>query len=391
MRIQVDELPVLFYNEQKEKGFVMYIYEQKDWPHFYYDKESVNLILQSLIYQQGKLAAQIQSLGFVQLQDSRIDIMTQDVLRTSMIEGEKFEENEIRSSIARKLGLPFEMYKSSNRNCEGIVQVALDATLNSEKALTKELLCEWHKLLFPMGYSGFFKIEVGDYRTDRSGKMQVVSGLMGREKVHFEAPQTIKLEKEMSCFLKWYNEDTSVSYFIRAAIAHLWFVTIHPFDDGNGRIARALTDMLLARAEEKQQRFYSLSSAIFDQRRAYYDALEDAQKGALDITQWVLWFLNCVKMAIEKNYQIVRQSLKKEEIWKALRNVSFNARQIKILNKLLEGFEGKLTTTKYAKMNKCSQDTAYRDLLMLIEHGIVQKSDVQGRNTYYFLDESFLK
>lgn len=369
----------------------MFVYESKDWPHFYWDKNQVDGLLQTVIYNQGKLAAITQSLGFKELQDSRLDVMTEDVLQTSLIEGEKLEENDVRSSIARTLGLPFHMYKSVSRHADGIVQIAIDSTLNAMEVLNTERLCDWHRLLFPMGYSGFSKIDVGSYRTDIHGKMQVVSGHLGKEKVHFIAPSADCIVDEMQNFLKWYNEETAESYFLKAAVAHLWFVTIHPFDDGNGRIVRALTDMLLARSEENKQRFYSMSSAIFDQRRGYYDALEAAQKGTVDITPWILWFLSCANTALLKSYGVVVKSLRKETFWKAIRETALNARQIKIVNMLFDGFEGKLTTTKYAKINHCSQDTAQRDLIMLMEHGLVQKNGELGRNVHYSMNDVFLK
>lgn len=369
----------------------MYIYEKKGWPNFSWRKDDVWDVLQSVIYNQGKLAAIVQTLGFQELQESRFNLMTQDVIQTSLIEGEKLDENDVRSSIARKLGLPLHLYKSSHRNADGIVQIAIDSTLNASTILTKEKLCEWHQLLFPMGYSGFSKIDVGDYRKDTHGKMQVVSGVFGKEKVHFEAPLAIYVADEMANFLKWYNQEPTDSYILKAAIAHLWFVTIHPFDDGNGRIVRALTDMLLARSEEAKQRFYSMSAAIFDQRRSYYDALESAQKGDLDITTWMIWFLNCLHTALQDSYEVIMLSLKKENFWKEIRKITLNERQTKIINKLFDGFDGKLTTSKYAKINQCSQDTAHRDLLLLIDKGIVQKSEDRGRNVHYFLNKNITK
>ncbi len=368
----------------------MYIYEQNEWPNFHWNMEDVWDILQSVIYNQGKLAAIVHSLGFQELEESRLNLMTQDVLQTSLIEGEKLDEHDVRSSIARKLGLPLHMYKSSRRNADGIVQISIDSTLNASVLLSKERLCEWHQYLFPMGYSGFSKIDVGEYRTDIHGKMQVISGSFGKEKVHFEAPAANYIEAEMCKFLTWYNEAPIDSYFLKAAVAHLWFVTIHPFDDGNGRIVRALTDMLLARSEENKQRFYSMSAAIFDQKRSYYEALENAQKGNLDITAWIVWFLNCANTALQNSYDVIILSMKKESFWKKIRQISLNERQTKVLNKLLDGFEGKLTTSKYAKINQCSQDTAHRDLLLLIEKGLVQKSDDRGRNVHYFLNEEFM-
>lgn len=364
-----------------------YIYQNKKWPILTWDEDLIYKRLDKLRYQQGELLGMTSSLGFEGAQNSLFKSLTFDVMNTSAIEGEILDLEEVRSSIARKLGIEYAGLVPSSRSVDGIVGVLLDATLNYNLPLSHERLFEWNKALFPSGYSGFTKIPVGRYRDDKTGSMQVISGPIGREKIHYQAIEAPFLYDEMEQFIEWFNT-SPLQNVLKASIAHFWFVTIHPFDDGNGRIARALADMLLARSEQKAQRFYSMSSEIKERKSEYYKILEKTQKGTLDVTNWMLWFLECFNGALSKSKILLQDSLKKADFWQSIRSLSLNQRQIKMINMLFDGFEGHLTTSKWAKINNCSQDTAYRDILELVEHAILEKSKNAGRSTHYVWRES---
>jgi Fic family protein len=325
----------------------------------------------------------MEALGFNLRQEAVLETLTADVLKSSEIEGEKLDADQVRSSIARRLGMDFGGLKPADRNVEGVVEMILDATRHYDHHLTDERLFAWHASLFPTGRSGMTKIRAGAWRDDSTGPMQVVSGPVGKESVHFEAPKAERLDGEMRAFLDWFETGAPIDPVLKAGLAHLWFVTIHPFDDGNGRIARAIADMVLARSENSTQRFYSMSAQIRQQRDAYYDILEDTQKGTMDITPWMDWFLDCLGHAIDGAQTTLSGVLAKARFWERIQGVQLNDRQRRVLNRLLDGFEGKLTTSKYAKLAKCSQDTALRDILHFVEHGILVRSPEGGRSTSY--------
>ena len=332
---------------------------------------------------QGRLMGKMESLGFELRTEAVLETITLDVLKSSEIEGEMLNRAQVRSSIARRLGIDISGLVASDRNVDGIVDLMLDATQQCTKDLTSGRLSDWHSALFPTGRSGMHKITVGDWRKDSNGPMQVVSGVMGKEKVHFQAPDASKLHHEMSAFIDWFNKEEKLDPVIKAGIAHLWFITIHPFDDGNGRIARALADMLLARSDGSPQRFYSMSAQIRFERKGYYDILERTQKGTLDITEWLKWFLNCLLNALNSTDIILAKILYKAEFWNKYASQALNERQKQLLNRLLDGFKGKLTSSKWAKIAKCSADTALRDIQDLIIKGILRKESAGGRSTHY--------
>lgn len=362
-----------------------YIHQRHNWPNFtWISEEFVNLLSEARNLQ-GRLIGKMESLGFELRDEALLETLTLDVLKSAEIEGELLNPEQVRSSIAQRLGMEFAGTFSSDRNVDGMVDMMIDATRNCFNPLTKERLFDWHAALFPMGRSGIFKITVADWRKDLSGKMQVVSGPAGSEKVHFQAPDADLVEIEMNRFLQWFNEEIKIDLVIKAAIAHLWFVTIHPFQDGNGRITRALTDMLLAQSDKSTQRFYSMSAQIRIERKEYYDILEKTQKGDLDITQWIKWFLSCLIHALNATEKILTRVLVKADFWNKHSNTIINERQKKVLNKLLNEFEGKLTSMKWAKIAKCSKDTAIRDINDLINKGILQKETAGGRSTNYEL------
>ncbi|CAN5234715.1 Fic family protein [soil metagenome] len=363
----------------------MYIHEREAWPNLIWDAVKIANLLAEVRYMQGRLLGQMDAIGFQSREEATLQMLTQDVLKTSEIEGEKLDIEQVRSSIAKRLGLEIGPAPHVARNVEGIVEVMLDATRNYEAPLTKKRLFAWHGALFPTGRSGLHFITVGGWRTAVSGPMQVVSGAYGREKVHYEAPSYQRLKKEMLQFINWFNATSATDLIIKSALAHFWFVTIHPFDDGNGRIARAIADMLLARSEKSPQRFYSMSSQVQLERKTYYDMLERCQKGTVDITPWIVWFLNCLKHAIEASESTLQNVLAKAQFWAVHREESFNARQHAILNRLLDGFVGKLNSSKWAKLTKCSQDTALRDINELLERKILIKENAGGRSTSYVL------
>ncbi|HTG44527.1 MAG TPA: Fic family protein, partial [Verrucomicrobiae bacterium] len=351
----------------------MYIHELKDWPEFHWKRAELADLLAEARHLQGRLLGRMESLGFGLREEATLQTLTQDVLKTSEIEGEKLEAGQVRSSIARQLGMDMGAGLPIDRNVEGIVEVMLDATRKYDAPLTEERLFGWHAALFPIGRSGMQRITVAGWRTKASGPMQVVSGSYGRERVHYEAPSYDRLKKEMARFLKWFNTSSETDLVIRSALAHFWFVTIHPFHDGNGRIARAIADMTLARSEKSSQRFYSMSAQIQRERKDYYDVLEKCQKGSLDISAWIEWFLNCLKHAIAASETTLQAILNKARFWKIHAGESFNERQRTIINRLLDGFEGKLTSSKWAKLTKCSQDTALRDISDLLNRQILSK------------------
>ena len=360
-----------------------YIHELPDWPRFQWAQGDLARQLAAVRHRQGKLIGRMQGLGFPLREEAVLKTLTEDVLKSSEIEGEILDRDQVRSSIARRLGMEVGALPPADRNVEGVVEMMLDATQKFKEPLTAERLFAWHAALFPTGRSGMAKIIVGAWRNEKSGPMQVVSGPIGRETVHYEAPVAGRLNAEMNAFLDWLNGQDDSDLVIKAALAHLWFVTIHPFDDGNGRIARAIADMSLARSEDSPQRFYSMSAQIRLERKAYYDILEATQKGDLDVTQWLDWFLACLDRAFDGAETILGTVLHKADFWKKHAAMPFNERQRDVLNRLLDGFEGKLTTTKWAKIEKCSPDTALRDITDLVERNILHKDDGGGRSTSY--------
>lgn len=364
---------------------VMYIYQNSNWANFNWNHEKVLEALSKVKLAQGLLLGKMKALGFNLREEAILNILSQDVLTSSEIEGEILDKEQVRSSIARRLGLDIGGGIRVDRNVEGIVEMMLDATQHYNEILTKDRLIGWHASLFPTGYSGMFKINVGQFRDDKNGPMQVVSGYIGKEKVHYQAPDASTIESEISNFIKWINDSNELDKVLKAGIAHLWFITIHPFDDGNGRIARALTDMLLARAENTNQRFYSMSAQIRKERKEYYNILEKTQKGSLDITDWLLWFLDCLLRAIQNTKETLASVFSKASFWQQFSDQALNERQKHIINKLLDDFEGKLTSSKWAKLCKCSQDSANRDISDLVEKNILIKVGA-GRSTNYILN-----
>jgi Fic family protein len=365
---------------------MIYIHENEEWPNFRWNESKIGLLLAEVRHIQGRLLGRMESIGFDLREEARLETLTEDVVKTSQIEGEKLDVRSVRSSIARRLGLEIGALNPINRDVEGVVEMMLDATGNFEKPLTRERLFAWHAALFPTGRSGMHRIVVGKWRSKQSGAMQVVSGPIGRENVHFEAPSHERLRKEMLHFLNWFNAFTELDLVLKSALAHFWFVTIHPFEDGNGRIARALADLLLARSEGSPQRFYSMSAQIEKERKSYYEILELSQKGSMDITAWIEWYLNCLKRAILVAEQVLEKVLAKTNFWRAHAGESFNERQRKVINRLLDGFEGKLKSSKWARITKCSPDTALRDINDLLERKILSREEQGGRSTSYKLD-----
>ncbi len=362
-----------------------FIYQQDDWPNFIWENDEIINLLSEARNLQGRLIGKMESLGFDLRNEALLATLTLDVLKSSEIEGEFLNAEQVRSSIARKLGMEIAGSVESDRNIDGVVEMMLDATQNCFKSLTADRLFDWHAALFPTGRSGIYKITVADWRKDTTGPMQVVSGAMGKEKMHFQAPDSSIIKKEMQLFLDWFKNNEKVDLVLKAAIAHLWFVTIHPFEDGNGRITRALTDMLLARSDNSNQRFYSMSAQIRLERKGYYDILEKTQKGNLDISEWIKWFLNCLINSLRSTDSQLIRILYKADFWMKNSELVINERQKKLLNKLLDGFDGKLTSSKWAKIAKCSKDTAIRDINDLISKNILEKETAGGRSTNYEL------
>lgn len=359
-----------------------YIYEYSTWPNFTWNEQKIQLILGKVRHLQGKIIGQMGALGFTIKQETMLSSLTLDVLKSSEIEGEYLNYDQVRSSIAQKLGLNYAGVMHSNRNVEGIVEMMLNATQKYNEPLHHERLFGWHAGLFPTGWSGIHRIDTGNYRT---GEMQIVSGPMGKEKIHFQAPAASLVYKEMNDFLFWVNNENKLDEVLKAAIAHFWFIIIHPFDDGNGRIVRAISDMLLAKSEESSQRFYSLSNQILLEKKQYYKILQKVQFSSSDITEWLEWFLNCFYRALKSSENELNRTFKKANFWDTHNETVLNSRQRLMLNKLFDGFDGKLKSSKWAKITKCSSDTALRDIKDLIEKGILKQEESGGRSTNYEL------
>ncbi|CAN5278223.1 Fic family protein [soil metagenome] len=376
----------------------MYIHQREDWPKFRWSSEALAQPLAALRHEQGRLIGRMEALGFKFRQQANLQTLTQDVLTTSAIEGQILDPDAVRSSLARRLGIEIAALKPSDREVDGVVEMLLDATQNFNMPLTQPRLFGWHAGLFPTGMSGMFDVQLGAWRDDHSGPMQVVSGAIGHEKVHFEAPPAALLEKEMTAFIDWFENVQEIDPVLKSGLAHLWFVTVHPFDDGNGRVARAIADLSLARAENLTERFYSMSAQIRVERKAYYEILERTQKGTMDVTPWLEWYFACLGRAIAGAQRVYDSVLRKANFWESVSvssissaksKIPINERQSNVLNRLLNDFEGKLTSSKWAKLAKCSQDTAHRDIIDLVERGILKQDAAGGRSTSYSLVEVF--
>ena len=362
-----------------------YLWQRDDWPRWRYNHQRLAPLLAQVHQAQGHLLGRMHDMGMDLRDQATLRVLTEDVLKTSEIEGETLNPDSVRSSIARRLGVDIGALAPVDRHVDGVVDMVLDATQEHNTPLSAERLFGWHAALFPTGYSGLAKIRVGHWRDDAQGPMQVVSGPLHRQKVHYEAPPAQLLDAEMADFLSWFNGEQTDDPVIQAGLAHLWLVSIHPFEDGNGRIARAVGDMALARAERSTQRYYSLSAQIQRERKAYYDRLEATQKGDMDVTDWLEWFLGVLRRAVEQAQQTLDTVLSKARFWQHWAGTPLNDRQIKLLNQLLDGFDGKLTSSKWAAIAKCSQDTALRDITELLERNVLQKSAASGRSTSYEL------
>ncbi len=362
-----------------------YIYQRKEWPKMTWAAERLAGPLANVRHRQGRLIGRMEGLGFSLRNEAVLQTLTEDVLKSNEIEGEKLDRDQVRSSIARRLGLDVGGLVAVDRHVEGVVEMMLDATGHYADPLTEERLFAWHAALFHTGRSGMTRIAVGRWRDVQSEPMQVVSGPIGREKVHYQAPEAQRVPGEMGAFLKWFNASPATDPVMAAGLAHLWYVTIHPFEDGNGRIARAIADMALARSENSHQRFYSMSAQIRLERNAYYDVLESTQQGGLDITPWLEWFLGCLDRAIEGAEGVLASTFRKAHFWESQARKPFNERQRLVLNRLFDGFDGKLTSSKWAKLAKCSQDTAFRDIDYLVKRGVLAKEPGGGRSTSYAL------
>ena len=362
-----------------------WIYQQPGWPNLHWDNNALISLLADVRHMQGRIIGKMESLGFELTGEAVLKTLTLDILKSTEIEGLILNMQQVRSSIARRLGMKIPGLVASNRDVDGAVDMILDATQNSVMPLTAERLFSWQSSLFPLGRSGMYKIATGRWRDDSSGPMQVVSGALGKEKVHFQAPPAKDIDREMKSFLEWFNNDSSADLIIKAGIAHLWFVTIHPFEDGNGRIARAITDMLLSRSDGITRRFYSMSVQVRKERKGYYSILERTQKGTPDVTEWLKWFLECLGNAIRSSEQILEGVLFRHMFWNRHAAQVFNSRQLLMLNRLLDDFRGKLTTSKWAKIAKCSNDSALRDIRDLIDKKILQQESAGGRSTSYRL------
>ncbi len=365
-----------------------YIYQHTRWPKFTWDNSLVLPLLLNVRNQQGRLKGYMDFLGFVLRDETTLGTLTLDVLKSSEIEGEVLNPEQVRSSIAKHLGMDVGGLIPTDRNVDGVVEMMLDATQNYKKPLTKKRLYNWHASLFPTGRSGMRKIQVGKWRDNKKGPMQVVSGAMGKERVHFEAPNANRLEKDMTLFLKWFNTNKTIDAVLKSAIAHFWFVTIHPFDDGNGRIARAIADMQLAVSDNSTQRFYSMSAQIRVQRKGYYEVLEKMQHSNLDVTHWMVWYLKCLQSALNETDKTLKRVLTKSKFWDKHTLTPINERQRLIINKLFDSFDGKLNSSKWAKITKCSADTALRDINDLIRKNILLRDEAGGRSTSYNLNET---
>lgn len=368
-------------------GDYKYIWQASDWPDWRFDLAALAGPMADVSRAQGLLLGRLADVGMALRDQASLAALTEDVVKTSEIEGEQLNVESVRSSIARRLGVDIGALAPVDRHVEGVVEMVLDATVNCAAPVTRERLFGWHAALFPTGYSGLSRIKVGSWRDDASGPMQVVSGPIGRQRVHFEAPPADRLETETGRFLEWVNADSGEPPLVKAGLAHLWFVTLHPFDDGNGRIARAIGDLLLARADGSPQRFYSLSAQIQRERKAYYDILERTQKRSMDVTEWLAWFLDTLHRAVDQAQHTLDAVLTKARFWQHWAATPLNERQVKLLNRLLDGFDGKLTSSKWAAIAKCSPDTALRDINDLLARGVLRKSDAGGRSTSYELND----
>lgn len=368
-------------------GDYTYVWQASDWPAWHYDLASLAEPLAKVSRAQGLLLGRLTDVGTALRDQANLAVLTEDVIKTSEIEGERLDAESVRSSIARRLGVDIGALAPVDRHVEGVVEMVLDATARCDAALTKDRLLAWHSALFPTAYSGLSRIHVGAFRDDASGPMQVVSGPIGRQRVHFEAPPANRLDAEMARFIEWANTCTPDHPILKAGLGHLWFVTLHPFDDGNGRIARAIGDLLLARSDGSPQRFYSLSAQIQRERRDYYDILERTQKGALDVTPWLTWFLENLAKAVNTAQHTLDTVLVKTRFWQRWATTPLNERQVKLLNRLLDGFDGKLNSSKWATIAKCSPDTALRDINDLLARGVLRKSAAGGRSTSYELND----
>lgn len=368
-------------------GDYKYIWQASDWPTWRFDLAALAGPMAEVSRAQGLLMGRLADVGMALRDQASLAALTEDVVKTSEIEGEQLNVESVRSSVARRLGVDIGALAPVDRHVEGVVEMVLDATANCQAPVSRERLFGWHAALFPTGYSGLSKIKVGGWRDDATGPMQVVSGPIGRQRVHFEAPPADRLESETGRFLDWLNSTSNEPPLLKAGLGHLWFVTLHPFDDGNGRIARAIGDLLLARADGSPQRFYSLSAQIQRERKAYYDILERTQKRSLDVTEWLAWFLDTLHRAVDQAQHTLDAVLTKARFWQRWATTPLNERQVKLLNKLLDGFEGKLTSSKWAAIAKCSPDTALRDINDLLTRGVLRKSDAGGRSTSYELND----
>jgi len=366
---------------------MMCIYQNVDWPNFTWDNDRLLSTLSSVRNLQGRIIGKMEAIGFNLRNEAVLETLTLDVIKSTEIEGEILNPDQVRSSVAKRLGLDIGALDNSDRSIDGIVDLIMDATRNCIEPISSDRLFSWHSALFPTGRSGLYKITVGSWRVDSTGPMQVISGAMGKERVHYQALDSSVIPIEMALFMDWFNSKTDLEPVIKSAIAHLWFVTLHPFEDGNGRIGRALTDLLLARADGSTQRFYSMSSQIRKERKSYYDILESTQKGGLDITNWLSWFLSCLMDALISSDTILAKVLFKAHFWDQYSTTVLNERQRLMINKMLDGFDGKLTSSKWAKIAKCSQDTAVRDIQDLIKKMILRKEASGGRSTNYELFE----
>lgn len=373
------------YNLRIDSGEKLYVWQQDDWPHWRYDLARLAPLLAQAHEARGRLLGRMHDLGLGLREQATLGALTEDVLKTSEIEGERLNPDTVRSSVARRLGVDIDALAPADRHVDGVVDMVLDATQNAQAPLSAERLFAWHAALFPTGHSGLTKLRVGAWRDDANGPMQVVSGRLDRQTVHYQAPPAALLDAEMADFLLWFNTVQPDDPLIHAGLAHLWFVTIHPFENGNGRIARAIGDMALARSEPMAQRYYSLSAQIQRERKDYYDMLERTQKGSLDVTGWLAWFLGCLLRAIQHAEATLDAVLAKARFWQRWAGTPMNERQIKLLNRLLDGFEGKLTSSKWAAIAKCSADTALRDISDLLARGVLVKAAAGGRSTHYEL------
>ena len=377
----------MIHNHRMKSGDYLYVWQATDWPKWRYDLAALAQPLANVSRSQGLLIGRLADVGMALRDQASLSALTEDVIKTSEIEGEHLNVASVRSSIARRLGVDIGALAPLDRHVEGVVDMVLDATANCNAPVTRDRMFGWHAALFPTGYSGLARISVGAWRDDATGPMQVVSGPVGRQRVHFEAPPATRLKAETERFLDWANSASNEPPLIKAGIAHLWLVTLHPFDDGNGRIARAVGDLFLARADGSPQRFYSLSAQIQRDRNAYYDMLERTQKQTLDLTEWLAWFLTTLNRAVDQAQHTLDDVLAKSRFWQQWATTPLNERQVKLLNRLLDGFEGKLTSSKWAAIAKCSPDTALRDITDLLALGALRKSDAGGRSTSYELGD----